>query len=206
VKPIHYILFCCLLGLSSSGYSQTSVENFEKEKTSKFYIGEFYLSINSTLPSFTGLHPKIGGGIGARLYLLKDTRVNAILGLEINRNSVVVDNFDVHHYYNVDDVTVDIYTLTIPLGLQLNIDSKKRFFLETGFFMDIALYGNNKKAGGTFLGPSGGLGVKIPKNKYNLVFKLDYKYGIKTAGGQTHGEYSNGFKNTQARIIVGINL
>ena len=222
MKLIYSIIILFLLGFSLVGYSQKT----EVENSSKIFFHEIYVSLNTTTPNYEGLHSEIGAGIGARGYFINDTsRFNITLGLEFNRNSVFVDNFSVSHFGSVKDVSVNLYCFSMPVNFHLNLGKKYRMIIEGGYFFD---YGGGKatgtstsfspytgkttsgdyvkKVGSSFHGASIGGGIRIPYKSRSIVFRLDYKHGLKSAGGEPRGDYSYHFKNRQVRMVLGINL
>ena len=164
MKPIHYILVCCLLGLSNSGYSQgvnqdslrkyedERMRNYDREsspasiniKTStasglpKFFFNELYGSINMTTPSSSSSASRLGGGIGLRGYFFKDTKVNLSLALEYNVSSSST-YYRTGSHHNGSSKYIDVYysCISIPLNLQVKIGDKKAFLIEAGFYAEI---------------------------------------------------------------------
>ena len=231
LKLFQYILTFFLLALSLVIIAQIPEKQLKVENSGKYFFNEVYGSINSTISnSENTFSSRVGFGIGARRSFFNNTKqTNLTFDFEINRSSVFVENFDVSHFSSTSNVAVIIYYLTFkPLNIQLNFGSNKSFFIETGFFIDFTFYGKGKGTSTSFspyimkttinsnyetrpfspifMGPSSGVGIKIPCNTNDIIIRLDYKHGLKTAGGQFRGGYSDYFKNSQTRLVVGINF
>ena len=106
-------------------------------------------------------------------------------GLEYNvvfRNMVLLeDDFPGRYHY-----------IGIPANVRVNFGKKVKFFIEAGVFFDPIIIekriftgqeiSTNKKTiymHKPDFGISGGIGLRIPIKKYELLLKNDYKWGMK---------------------------
>lgn len=173
------------------------------QDTIPFFLDEISLSVNRTNLNDKFTKDKNGFGIGAYHSFLPDKTINIQLGFEFNRLSIFKKLMYSERFSHYTDLTYKIYSVTIPLGLRINIGNKLKFVIETGGYCDNVIYANqkgikhtsfpdsslryliykeyqiNENAGvGSSFGLYLALGIKIPVAKYELIIKPEYKRGI----------------------------
>lgn len=109
------------------------------------------------------------------------------------------------------DVTYNLDNLGIPIYFRVNMGKKANFFLECGGFGEFIF--SSAKEGSERLsrtiesmclvncGISSGLGLRIPIDRYEILIKGDYKWGIRNTMG-----YHNDLYNRYWRLTVGFKI
>jgi hypothetical protein len=163
-----------------------------------------------------------GFGLGIYHSFFQKKTFTIIFGLEYNLTSQLKKQMNISHFGYSSNVTYTISTISIPVGLRLNIGKKIKYFAEIGGFLDINISSNSrgtttlysfsdslyhttsfneyaklKNCFGAYLG----LGVRIPISKYELIIVPDYKVGFNPL-------YSNQdiITNSYFRINVGLKI
>ena len=180
-----YLIFIIFfIGSLFSSFSQETV------KKSKF-SPEITVSINQTTVGFK--HDKPGFGIGLYNAFFNQKRCNLLVGIEFNWNGQFIKEkgpkyeskyIDTKNYFG------------IPIYFRVNFGKKIKFFIEPGIFFDPLVFGRTKstekigtgktevitnkvKLYNPDFGISGGIGMRIPINHYEILLKCDYRYGLR---------------------------
>ncbi|MDL2296857.1 PorT family protein [Bacteroidales bacterium OttesenSCG-928-C03] len=217
MKHLFLILLSVLLS-SSHIYAQET-------ETKMSFPAEVMLSLNRTTPSY-GEQGRFGFGIGAYSVLFSQKRCNLILGLEYNKNNLFVEYINTNGKWGGGNynTTYSINNIGIPVCFRVNMGKKVIFFIEAGAFFDFAIWG---KGDGTYklvrynldstitriekpfndkvsykapnVGIQGGVGLRIPVQKHEILIKGDYKWGIR----KLIDSYSTYIHNSYWRFSAG---
>jgi len=177
-----------------------SSQNSEQIKN---FSPEVALSLNIHNHQFLGA--QLGFGVGVFHAFYNQKKCNLILGLQYDA-FLMRKNFLEFVYYNH-------YTsfFAIPIYFRVNFGKKVKFFIEPGIFCDLIIfsrvkylpYYSNEAIDIYFdkpdFGVSGGIGLRIPINKYEILIKGNYKWGMKYLFNNSF--YNN--YNQYFRITVG---
>lgn len=188
----------------------------EPEKEKRIYpINEFVFSLNRTTVADGNTKDRFGFGAGLYHAFFDKKRCNLITGLEYNRNSQLkkqINTYDAWGSKNYN-VTYSINNFGIPVCFRVNIGQKVRFFVEAGAFFDFIILGREKGTNETVIynpidstrqqydgpinnkasynvpnfGIQGGVGLRIPVQKHEILLKGDYKWGVRNLND--HPEY-----------------
>jgi hypothetical protein len=181
--------------------SNFGVFSQEFEKRTKF-SPEFKLSFN--LPNKT-LLGGYGFGIGLHNAFFNQKRCNLIIGLEYN----AMLNNDLFRYGSKS-----LYNyIGIPVNVRVNLGKKVKFFVEAGAFFDPIVFERIIEEYITItektvymykpdFGISGGVGLRIPIKKYEILVKSDYKWGLRSIFDRS----SVAFYNRYWRLAVGFKM
>jgi len=133
-----------------------------------------------------GLTNNLGFGIGLCHAFFNEKRCNLIVGLEYN--TLISKTI-----FFTEDMSSQIFInrLGIPAYFRVNMGKKVKFFIEAGAFCDFIVFAiekqEQKDVGNKIIhyfekpdfGISGGIGLRIPIQKYEILLKGDYKWGMK---------------------------
>ena len=169
----HFLILVVFLGTIFSVSAQDSVK--------KQFSPEFKLSFNFSNKTLLGGY---GFGVGFYNAFFSQKRCNLITGLEYNvvfRNMIFLeDDFQGRYHY-----------IGIPANVRVNFGKKVTFFIEAGVFFDPIVIEKrifyekekSKEAKTTYMhkpdfGFSGGIGLRIPVKKHEILVKSDYKLAM----------------------------
>lgn len=205
------------------------VSQVSGQKDSSFFFNEFSLSINQTNITKGRTVDRLGFGMGAYHSFKTEKKINLSFGFEFNRTSQFIEKMYDGHVANSTDITFYANSISIPLMVRLNLGKKTKLYFETGVFLDLNYsarrkgimhtynptqnnqwvyveYNFNEKTGVSKLnfGPSIGTGLKIPILKHELIFKIDYKFGIIPLVGSEPG--GDPIINSYLRLMLGFKI
>ena len=188
---------------------------------------EFSLSLNRTAVIDGNIENRFGCGGGVYLRFFNQKRFHLVTGIEYNRNALFIEYQNTDKWgggnYNT---THTLNNIGIPVSFRVNMGKKAIFFIEAGVFFDLAIFGREKgtykvvlnnpidstatKVDRSFnenisykmpnFGLLGGIGLRIPIQKWEIILKGDYRWGIRnlnTESGDIYNRYwrfSVGFK------------
>ena len=172
-----FLLIIFFLGITFSLFAQDS------EKHTQF-SPEFRVSYNMNFSSFIG--ETYGFGVGFYNAFYNQKRCNLIVGLEYNclfGNDLV--------FMDGQDTKSDYHYIGIPVSCRVNMGKKVKFFIEAGAFFDplviekripfekdVSITGKTVYLNNPDFGFLGGIGLRIPVKKYEILIKSDYKSGM----------------------------
>jgi len=206
--------------LTIVGLVLLAIQSFGQDST-MFFFDEFKLSANRTMVSDYNTNDRYGFGIGLYHSFFRKKTSNILFGLEYNLTSQFKKQLYEGHFANSSNVTYTINSISIPIGLRLNIGKEIKYFAEIGGFVDLTLFSNRKGTMTTYnaldlsnrtytfnenakltniYGVYFGLGVRIPISKYELIIAPDYKFGLH----QLDSYYD--ITNSYFRINVGLKM
>jgi hypothetical protein len=204
------------------GFVFLAIQSFGQDST-KFFFDEFKLSANRTMLSDYNTKDRYGFGIGLYHSFFQKKTSNIMFGLEYNLTRQFKKQMYEAHFANSSNVTYTINSISIPVGLRINIGKEIKYFAEIGGFVDLTISSNRKgtmttnnpldslnrpynysfnenaKLTNTY-GVYLGLGVRIPISKYELIIAPDYKLGLH----QLDSYYD--ITNSYFRINVGLKI
>ena len=178
------------------GFIVLSVQVFGQEKAEPI-LSEFSISVNWSNPMNDFTTKNIGFGIGAYHPFFSKHTANLIVGIEYNRTSQFVKYIHAGHNYSAYDLTYIINSISIPIGLRINIGKKNKFFFETGGFADLTISSNENV--GSCVGIYFGMGFMIPVSKFELIIKPEAKAGL-------HDLNNYGVHTSYIRLSVGLRI
>jgi hypothetical protein len=165
-----------------------------------FSLDEISVSLNRTDVENDNTEDRFGFGAGIYHLFLEEKSLNVLIGLEYNYTAQYKKYGYSSHFSHSEDMTYHINSLSVPIGLRVNIGKKTKYFIEAGGFGDFTLYSSEKGTGYSYPPDSNyhytefqidekagldssfgvylGLGVRIPVSKFDLVIKSDYKVGL----------------------------
>jgi len=177
------------------------------QKDSTFFFDEFAVSANVSHTGTGSNNSRVGFGLGMYHNFLKGKPVQLLFGMEYNYTGQFIKNVYGGHYSSKTDVTYRISSISLPAFFVRGYVGKRvKVFAEAGFFFDLILGASEKgnywffippknnqgepveKTGSfhdkanianTDYGFSAGIGIKIPLHKHFLLFKTDYKLGMR---------------------------
>ena len=171
-----FLLIIFFLGVTFSIFAQNS------EKHTQF-SPEFKVSFNMDFSSFIG--GNYGFGVGLYNAFYNQKRCNLIVGLEYN--AVYFSAFLLERDY----YTPFYYYIGIPVSCRVNMGKKVKFFIEAGAFFDplviekripfekdVSTTDKTVYLNHPDFGFFGGVGLRIPVKKYEILIKSDYKSGM----------------------------
>ncbi len=212
--------FIILLILSLNIVCVTHAQN-----NKKFFFDEVDVSVNRTFLNDNNTTNKYGFGIGIFHSWFYPKKFNLTFGFEYNKTNQKKDCISAGRFSHYEDITYTINTISFPLLIRINFGKNIRLFFETGASLDIVCnvkrkgkmitcYPNennileyeeknidNKATGfaSTDFGLIGGIGIKIPVKKVEIIFKTDYHYGLKYLY-----YYQSDVYNNYGRIVIGL--
>jgi hypothetical protein len=172
---------------------------FGQDKKVQTFSYEFNVSINKTIIIANDAIGKFGFGAGVHIIARSDKKFNYVMGVVYN----MTKKFEEEIYYSRWNYDTDVFStmhyLSIPLKFRYNFGSNIIVFVELGLFFDIPLYClaegvshtiyplggyevseyKSKRSDITsYFGIVGGVGIRIPVGRYQIVIKPDYKFGM----------------------------
>jgi len=189
----HFLLIIFLLGIFFSTLAQVA----QKEHFSP----EFKVTFNI---ASSGLLEGYGFGVGVYNAFFTQKKCNLILGLEYN---TVFYNTYFLEYRDGEYSFIPFFNyLGIPLNARVNFGKKVKFFIEAGVFFDPVVLEKKrfldkeiaKKEKTIYVynpdfGCSGGVGLRIPVTKYEIIIKSDYKLGMRRFISPSYIYFPNGY-------------
>lgn len=195
---------------------------YGQEDKTPYFFNELDISLNRTNLSNDNTKDRFGLGLGVFRIMREKKKVNVIAGLEYNLTNQFKKQVYEGHFSHATDVEYTIHNLSIPLSLRYNTGNKVKFFIQLGAFIDLIV--NSRKKGimhsyipdnnnivyeefsfsekanlkGLNYGFSGGIGLRIPITKTELIIKTDYKLGLNNLS------VANSLYNRYYRLIVGL--
>ena len=189
-----FLILILIIGYNSLVFAQ----EIEKKRKKIPIIKEVTLSLNRTAIINKNTHNKFGFGVGLYSVFFNPKRCNFIIGLEYNRNALFKDSMDVGNFAWHYNLKYTINNFGLPVCFRVNMGEKTKFFVEAGAFIDffimwkkrgesVTYYSKTKKYTNQFdykdytanFGISTGIGLRIPVQKYEILLKSDYKWGIR---------------------------
>jgi len=161
--------------------SATAFSIFAQGSQRKHFSPEIKISYNLQINTLFG-----GNGFGVSVHnaFFNQNRFNLVVGLEYNAVFFKI-------YFLESDFVPQLHFVGIPVNARVNFGKNVKFFIEAGVFFDpvvlekqIFLEKENSKTEKTVymykpdFGLSGGIGLRIPVKKYELLIKSDYKWGM----------------------------
>lgn len=174
---------------------------------STFFFDEFAVSANVSHTGTGSSNSRMGFGLGLYHTFLPGKSIQLLFGMGYNYAGQFIKNVHGGHFSSKTDVTLRISTISLPAFFVRGYVGKRvKVFAEAGVFFDLILGASEKgtfytlsfpngyqkepveKTGSfhdganianTDYGFSAGIGVKIPLHKHSLVFKTDYKRGMR---------------------------
>ncbi|MCL2291064.1 MAG: hypothetical protein FWC34_10275 [Bacteroidetes bacterium] len=157
---------------------------FAQESQKKHFSPEFKVSFHIRNGGLMQVQDLFGFGVGISNAFFNQKRCNLIVGLEYNglfRQPSFAQEFE--SFYNF---------IGIPVNVRVNFGKKVKFFIEAGAFFEPVVFEKRKfTEKGTIIeretivykpdfGISGGVGLRIPVKKYEILIKSDYKWGLRS--------------------------
>lgn len=203
----------------------------QEEGKSKPIFNEFYISANRTIVADATTDGGYGFGAGAYKSWFNDKEVNLLLGIEYTRTSLYKEGrVEASHFSSFSNATFYINSVSIPVNLRFNLGSKKKLFIEAGTYVSFIGGGTAKgtarntnitqltdstwsvttsetevkKAADLYslnVGLMGGFGLRVPLRNHEMLFKLDYRYGINDISN-----YNESIYNQYLRFSVGLKI
>jgi len=194
----------------STAFILISVSSIFAQESRTAIFDEISISVNRTLLKSVGTNNRIGVGFEATHTFFPESRLNLMLGVGNNYTGLYKSMFITSRFSHYSNATFHIIALSTPLGLRLNIGSKRKVFLESGAFTDIVLF-SKVKGIKTVSVPSGntisftkkevfqrvglssywglylGIGLRVPLFGYDFIIKPEYKLGA----SPLHSYYEN---------------
>ncbi len=180
----------------------------EKPKAKKLGF-EFFISGNHNLVK----EDRLGLGGGINFVIRKDKPLNFLIGIDYNYRVQRVYFFSGGHspldYLHSGDFMTYSDFISLPtLSARYNFGKSTKLFIELGAYADMVIKSNsrniqydvdvNDSFGESSFGITGGIGVDIPINKYNIIIKTDYKLGVPQKTKFTD------YQNTYYRLVIGL--
>ena len=197
----YFLILLSLVLCSFCAYSQ------EAEKEKIIIPIEFTLSLNRTTVADGNTQDRFGFGGGVYLRFFNQKRCHLVAGIEYNRNCLFRENVNNGGHWGggYNDVFNTINNIGFPVSFRVNMGKKAIFFIEAGVFLDLIIFGREKSAGGGVsyiidstitnkvfspfneikhykmpnFGLLGGVGLRIPIQKWEIILKGDYKWGVR---------------------------
>jgi len=198
---------------------------YSQEET-PFFFNEFNISLNKTNLSDDNTENRFGFGVSANRIMLEQKKINFVFGLEYNLTKQFKKKTYEGHYAHATDLEYILNNLSVPLNFRLNFGKNSRFFLETGAFVDLILSSQRKGKIHTYApdenniitykvsdfkenarlspinyGIVSGIGLRVPFDKFELVFKPDYKLGLHELDS-----FKTSILNSYFRLNIGIKI
>ncbi|MEA3445894.1 MAG: hypothetical protein U9R19_14340 [Bacteroidota bacterium] len=165
-----------------------------------------------------------GFGFSINQSLIINHKLFLMFGAEYNNTRQFKYIMTEGKYSHTTDINYSFNSLSLPVSIRFQPGNKYEYFVELGFFFDpltkireegmLHTYLPNQNgqydykvddivdsyfAKNSNYGPLGAIGIKFPNNFYNLIIKIDYKYGIPELFNGLHPIY-----NRYIRISLGI--
>ena len=180
------------------------------QKKEEFIFNEVFVSVNNAAAEKANITKSFGAGICMNRAFWTEKQFNLIAGLGFNHNRQFMAHMHQSHFAYALDVNLQINTLTVPVGVRLNLGKKLKILVEAGVFADLILSGHRSGVMHSYYpdennqivytqkafdkrfvfsstyGLFSGIGVRIPLAKYELVLKPTYFFGIPSL--YSHGE------------------
>ena len=213
-----FLVLACLIFVNSLLLAQ---EFDKKEKSTQSY--ELTLSLNRTTVADKNTQNRFGFGVGLYSVFFSQKRCNLIIGFEYSRNVQFKKHMSGgrshFHSSSHSDVTYIINSVGTPICFRVNMGQKVKFFIDAGAFVDFfnagrqtgtrKMFGYNPTDSThyntvsqfddkgflykTNFGILGGVGLRIPVKKHEILLKGDYKWGIRNTIDDYYGEVYNRF-------------
>jgi hypothetical protein len=174
----------------------------QEKKSLPFFFNEFHISVNRSALADANTENKFGFGAGISRLVMRQKKLNFIFGFEYNLNRQLKKQMYEGHFAFSDHSEYTINNLSIPLSLRYNLGNVTRLFLESGTFLDLSIGSQRKGSMHTFFpdqnnnivykeytvkgkaglaplnyGLSGGVGLRLPFKKNELIIKTNYRFG-----------------------------
>lgn len=212
-----FIIIVCLLFVSYTVSGQIFNDSV---------INEICISVNKTTLINNNSQSRTGFGIGIYHCRPLIKKFNLAVGFEYNRTNQFENYSRTGLYAWSENMYYHLDNLSVPLCIRYNIEREVKLFIETGVFADLNI--NSRRSGvkniyypddnnelqyfpfeidenaGPFnvnYGISFGAGVKLPLNKYFLIIKPDFKYGLT----ELHN-YDDYLRNRYVRLLIGLSF
>jgi len=203
---LRFLLLIIFIGSSFGVFAQES-QNTQEFETHIHFSPEFRVSYNMIRGKLVGN----GDGFGVGFYnaFFNQKRCNLIVGLEYN--CLFDDNII---FLEGQDTKSVNHFIGIPVSCRVNMGKKVKFFVEAGAFFDPLviertkpIYENSTLKKETLIrkpnfGISGGIGLRIPVKKYEILVKSDYKWSF----GNIFDRSLIAQKNSCWRFAVGFKM
>lgn len=177
---------------------QILTAQIQDSSSSSYFFNEFGISGIQQNGSITTRKHKLGFGIGAYHSGSPEKIVNIVMGIEYNYNRQYGEYIYLGRFASINDISLDLHSLAIPIAARFNVAPDVLFFLEAGVFLEIPLYGrwtgtetynvpgepytqkkiSRSESVDPLFGPAFGLGVTIPVSNKAIVLKFDYRGAI----------------------------
>lgn len=197
----------------------------QSQNKRKFFLDEFQISANRTVPYENSSETGIGFGVGAYHTFRSEKTLNLLLGLEYNRISQFKDYLYAARYQQAYDISLVANCMSFSFGPRFNIGTKTKVFFDAGIYADLVFksqmsgvedscyyeelgmictaipYNEDVElahTAGLFIGA----GLRIPVSKVELIVSADYRYGL----NPTSTEYRSPIYHRYFRIKLGIRI
>lgn len=168
----------------------------EKQEKGEFFIDEVYASANLTYHPYH-ISDCYGFGIGIQHIFLNEKTINVPFGIEYNRTNHFLLSVYQSHELELKNVMFHSNSLSMSIGVRLNVGKKMGILIESGGFADLML--GSSSAGTRFdystspttiekfkdngyLNSTAGvyiaIGIRIPVSRYYIILKPEYKFGF----------------------------
>jgi hypothetical protein len=192
IKTFIFILFAIILSHTVLG------------QTKPLFFNEISISLNkSSLPP-PDLSQVPGFGFGVYRKSNDEKLFSFHFGFEFNKSKHFLRYTYEGRFAHAKDVLFKFQNISIPINLQLNFGKEVNFFMEMGVFADLIFKSQKQGTMYTYLpdqnnqislkqsyfsgrsyisglgyGPSVGAGIRLPIKDKHLIFKTDYRFGLK---------------------------
>lgn len=219
LSSIKIFIFCVFTLLS---------QVISAQKEYSFFFNEINISANYTNVSNSNTENKLG--FGASLYRIQksENKPPFVFGIEYNMTNQMKKEMYENHYSHSTDITLRIQSITLPIGIRLDLMKSKAFFIQLLGFFELTTGARKSGWMHTYL-PDGnntiiykdfsfkesmklstfnfgiipGFGYYFPifKNKKSGLLKLEYQWGIKNLSYDLENIFNKTF-----RLSLGIHL
>jgi hypothetical protein len=197
------------------------------QKDSSFFFNEYGLSVNRTFLLNNDFNRYTGFGISVCHSTETYKQINVTFGLEFNSTHYYDSYMYNGHFANWSDVTFQINSFSFPLYLHMNLDKESTLFLETGTVPTLNFIGITEGTFSTYLPyastqnkhvkngffenmsylrpgifPCIGFGLKVPFNKFDIIIKADYNWGLNFI----YDQYDDKASINYFRLQVGVKI
>jgi outer membrane protein assembly factor BamA len=216
MKKLIIILFWALSFFSAFG----------QEENNPFFFKEFYISINRTNLSDDNTENRYGFGLSANRIAMEHRKINFVFGFEYNLTKQFKNKTYEGHYAHATDLEYTLNNLSVPLNFRVNFGKNNKVFFETGLFLDL-IFGSQRKGKIHTYAPdennvitykvsdfeenarlstlnygiAGGIGLRVPFDKFEMIIKADYKLGIRELDS-----FKTSILNSYIRLNIGVRL
>ncbi len=164
------------------------------------FFNEFTVSANMSMVQNSNTKNGFGGGFGIYRSWRNDKIVNIVHGIEYNYTSQTKNRiYEGSSYAYYDNALIKMHNISIPVAVRFTFGQSTKLFIETGAFMDFNVSDRRKGVYKTTDGDgipmdvvvdedanldffnygfNAGLGARVPVKGLDLLFKVDYKFGI----------------------------